>query len=231
LANDPISNATGRRTRLDWSYHNYRDSDIDTYLPAIQWLAEQGVWVIRMGRLVARPLPSGMRHVIDYAFDHGKSDLLDIWLFANCTGCVSTACGPDVVSVVYEKPLLFVNALPLGLSLSWGKSIWVPKPLRWAKSGRALSVSEHLSNSWLTVNEYERAGIAIVDLSSAEITAAVKEFWMRICGCWAENEEDRLRQLHYLNTFVKWPEFSTYHGWLNSDARVGTAWLRSTPPH
>jgi putative glycosyltransferase (TIGR04372 family) len=227
LANDQMYGTARQRARLDWSYHDYRDSDIDTYLPAIQWLAEQGVWVVRMGKLMAKPLPAGMDHVIDYAFDAGKSDLLDIWLFANCTGCMTTSSGPDVVSVIYGKPLLFVNALPLGLSLSWGRSIWVPKPLRWAATERALSASEHLSNSWLTATEYETAGIAIVNLSSDEITAAVQEFWQRSSGSWKEAEEDQLRQVTYRNTFLKWPEFSTYNGWLHPDARVGTAWLRS----
>jgi len=227
LAQDSLHGNGNPRAYAGWSYHNYRNSDIDTYLPAIGWLAAQGVWVIRMGKLMAKPLPTGMDHVIDYAFDPGKSDLLDIWLFANCIGCVSTSTGPDVVSAIYGKPLLFVNALPLGLSLSWGRSIWVPKPLRWAATGRALSASEHLANSWLTATEYEKAGIKIVNLSSDEITAAVQEFWQRSSGSWKEAEEDQLRQVAYRNTFLKWPEFSTYNGWLHPDARVGTAWLRS----
>jgi len=227
LAKDPLHGKGTTRSIDEWSYHRYRNSDIDTYLPAIHWLTEQGVWVIRMGKLMAKPLPTGIGHVIDYAFDPGKSDLLDIWLFANCIGCVSTSTGPDAVSVVYGKPLLFVNALPLGLSLSWGESIWVPKPLRWAAMGRALSVSEHLANTWLTASEYEKAGIKIVNLSSDEITAAVQEFWQRSSGSWKEAEEDQLKQVAYRNTFFEWPEFSTYNGWLHPDARVGTAWLRS----
>ena len=210
-----------------WSYHDYRNSDIDSYLPAIQWLNEQGVWVIRMGKLMAKPLSSDMNHVIDYAFDEGKCDLLDIWLFANCTGCVSTATGPDQVSLVYDRPVLFVNALPLGLPLSWGRTIWVPKTLRWAATRQVLSVNEHLANSWLRSTDYETEGIEIVNLTSEEITMAVQEFWQRSSGSWRETQEDQLKQAAYWSTFLEWPDFSKYNGFLHPDARVGTGWLRS----
>jgi hypothetical protein len=79
LANDPLQGNGTTASHGRWSYHDYRNSDIDTYIPAIQWLSEQGVWVIRMGKLMAKPLPTSIDHVIDYAFDPGKSDLLDIW--------------------------------------------------------------------------------------------------------------------------------------------------------
>ena len=229
LANDPMYGTVRQRANLDWSYHNYRDSDIETYLPAVKWLAEQGVWVIRMGKLMAKRIPDGMDHVIDYAFDAGKSDLLDIWLFANCDGCISTATGPDAISAAYGKPLLFVNALPLGISTSWSRSIWVPKTLRWAETGQILSVREHLLNSWLTTNEYDRAGIVIENLSSDEIRSAVQEFWRRYSGSWDEAREDQQKQDDYRNMFLDWPEFSRFNGWLHPEARVGTAWLRSTP--
>ena len=229
LANDPIHGTARQRAALDWSYHDYRDSDIDTYVPAIQWLAAQGVWVIRMGSLMAKPMPVGMDHVIDYAFETDKSDLLDIWLFANCTGCISTSTGPDAVSVVYDRPMLYVNALPLGLSLTWGRSIWVPKPLQWVSTGQPLSVREHLANTWLRYTDYETAGIKVVNMSSEEITQAVKEFWQRSSNSWKETEGDHQRQAAFWKIFLEWPEFSKFNGWLHPDAKVGTDWLRSVP--
>ena len=212
-----------------WSYHDYRNSDIDTYLPAIQWLAAQGVWVIRMGKLMEKPLPAGLDHVIDYAFDLEKSDLLDIWLFANCTGCISTATGLDQSALIYGRAALFVNATPLNLSFSWAQSIWTPKTLRWEVTGQNLSVSEYLINGWLTAAEYDMAGIEIVDLTSGEITAAVQEFWQRNLGSWIETKDDTKRQEAYRNIFLQWPGFSQHNGWLHPDARVGADWLRSVP--
>ena len=209
------------------AYHDFRDSDIDTYLPAIRWLAEQGIWVIRMGKLMAKPLRTDMDHVIDYAFDPSKSDLLDIWLFANCTGCVSTSSGPDVVSLVYGKPLLFVNALPMSTALFWGQSIWVPKTLRWASTGRILSAKEYLVDAcWMTA-DFEAAGMTVTNLSSEEIVTAVQEFWRRSAGTWEEAQDDQHRQEDYRNIFLEWSEFSKGNVWLHPDARVGTQWLSS----
>ncbi|MDA9227017.1 TIGR04372 family glycosyltransferase [Actinomycetota bacterium] len=229
LAQDSLHGNGNPRAYGGWSYHNFRNSDINTYLPAIQWLAKQGVWVIRMGKMMAKPLPTGVDHVIDYAFDSGKSDLLDIWLFANCTGCISTATGPDQISLIYERPALFVNASPLSLSFSWAHSLWVPKTMRWVLTGQNLSISEYLVNGWESTGEYDVAGIEVVDLTANEITSAVQEFWHRYSNSWKDTEDDQRRQEAYRKIFSEWPGFSQYNGWLHPQARVGTQWLRSVP--
>ena len=227
LASEPLHSERAFQSVDAWSYHDYRNSDIDTYIPAIKWLVAQGVWVIRMGKFMAKPLPSRMDRVIDYAFDAEKSDLLDIWLFANCTGCISTATGPDQISLIYGREALFVNAMPLSLSFSWAQSLWVPKTLRWGATGQNLSVSEYLVNGWLTTSDYGMAGIEIVDLTADEITSAVQEFWQRHSKTWRDTVDDEQRQLAYRSIFSEWSGFSQYNGWLHPDARVGTEWLRS----
>jgi putative glycosyltransferase (TIGR04372 family) len=210
-----------------WSHHDYRNSDIDTYLPAIHWLTEQGVWVIRMGKLMAKPLPTGIGHVIDYAFDPGKSDLLDIWLFANCSGCVSTGSGPDMIPLVYDVPLLYVNALPLCHLLSFARAIWVPKPLRWRNSGQPLSITEHLTHSFLHSVEYDDAGIDILDMTASEITSAVQEFWHRITETWLDVHDDLDRQARFWDVLMRWPLYPNFHSVRHPESRVGSAWLRT----
>ncbi len=227
LAQDQRHGNGNPRAYEGWSYHDYRNSDIDTYVPAIQWLSGQGVWVIRMGKLMAKPLPTGMDHVIDYAFDPGKSDLLDIWLFANCNGCISTATGPDMIPPIYGKAVLFVNALPLGHFASFSNSIWVPKPLRWSDSGQLLSITEHLRNGFTRSVEYDAAGIDVLDMTSGQITSAVQEFWQRITETWLDVQDDLDKQEHFWDICMEWPEYSELHGVRHPDSRVGSAWLRT----
>ena len=43
---------------FDWSYHDYRDSSIEDYLPALDWLTDRGVWVIRMGKTMKNQIKS-----------------------------------------------------------------------------------------------------------------------------------------------------------------------------
>ena len=63
----------------EWDYHDYRDSDIDNYILAMNWLAEQGYIVLRMGALVAKPIAGHHENVIDYASSY-RSDFMDIYL-------------------------------------------------------------------------------------------------------------------------------------------------------
>ena len=98
-----------------WSYHSYRNSEIATYVPAMEWLADQGYWVLRMGKIMSKPIPSEHPKIIDYAFHEEKSDLLDIWLFANCNFCITTSTGLDCISHIYKKPLLIINFAHLKL--------------------------------------------------------------------------------------------------------------------
>ena len=176
---------------------------------------------------MAEPLPTGMAHVIDYAFEPDKSDLLDIWLFANCSGCISTGTGLDQVSVIYGVPILFVNFIPLANTFSYAHSITVPKPLRWAKSGKPLTPSELLHNDFGYSSEYEDRGIEIVDMSAGELTLAVQEFWQRRIGSWNETAANEYRQNALYNEFVRWSGFDRIHGWRHPESRFGEAWLRS----
>ena len=207
--------------------HSYRNSSIESYLPAINWLTSQGIWVLRMGKLMSEPLGK-IDRLIDYAFDEEKSDLLDIWLFANCDACISTSTGPDWISALYRKPLLFVNALPLGVLFSMFYSVWVPKKLSWKDSGLNLNLSEYLENLYLRTSQYVEAGINITDLTPEEILLATQEFWGRIQGTWDDTDEETKRQDEFWNHFVSWAGYPKYHEWRHPMSRVGSSWLKSS---
>jgi putative glycosyltransferase (TIGR04372 family) len=208
-------------------YHNYRDSDISTYVQAMEYLAEQGIWVLRMGKKMKKPIPSQHRRFIDYSFHPEKSDLLDVWLFANCYFCMSTASGPDNISDVYQRPLLFLNASPLSGIYSWSDTVCVPKHLVWRNTGKHLNLREYLESSYDRTQDYEKAGIEIIDLSQEEIVEAAKERVMRIRGTWVEQKEDIDLQNRFWKQLKGWSKFSRFHGWIHPRARVGAHYLRS----
>ena len=209
----------------DWSYHNYRNSDINSYLASMEWLASQGVWVLRMGKLMSHPIATNSKRIIDYAFDSGKSDLLDIWLFANCNGVISTATGLDQLAMIYRRPQLYLNALPLGCLHSWSDMIWVPKNLRWQKTRKSLTITEYLVHGYYYSHEYKDAGIEILDLSEDEIGAAVQEFWAKMCGAWQVNQQNADLQENFWKVFMDWSQYDEMHGFRNSSAAVGSDWL------
>ena len=213
---DPSSNS---------HYHDYRDSEIETFIPAVEWLAAQGVWVLRMGKSMSRPIKVNSNLVIDYAFDSEKSDFLDIWLFANCTGVISTSSGLDQLAMVYKKPQLYLNALPLGALNSGTNMIWVPKNLRWRESGQDLTISEYLDHSFYDQACYVAAGITIVNLDESEIKEAVQEFWWTYCEVWATNSDNLELQAKFWNILQRWPRFQEMHGFIHPKASIGSGWL------
>lgn len=81
------------------------------------WLLNKGYFVIRMGSKMLSPMLFTDKNLVDYPFCNEKSDFLDVWLFANCTYAISTATGPDLVAAVYNKPILFINALPIAVEM------------------------------------------------------------------------------------------------------------------
>ena len=207
--------------------HSYRDSDIKTYIAAIEWLTSQGYWVIRMGKIAKERLPVLDVKVIDYAFDDSKTDLLDIWLFANCTMCISTSTGPDWISIAYGKPVLFLNALPLGGLFSFARSMWIPKNLVWKSSGTELSLVEMLETTGFQTKDYESQGIAIQDLSPAEILLGVQEF----CELMHDSQEIDYKNQSEQNTFwihfSNWSRFSEFHKYMHAQSFVSRYWLKS----
>ncbi|MBT5399902.1 TIGR04372 family glycosyltransferase [bacterium] len=221
LNQDPLHS-----NKYDWSYHSYRNSDIHTYSLAIEWLANNGVWVIRMGKIASERMLLSHPMVIDYAFDKGKSDLLDIWLFANCNLCISSGTGPDMISDVYRRPTLFVNFIPVIRLFSWSHSFIYPKHLIWESSGIYLTLSEHLDHSFVSTEEYRMAGIKIINLLPDEILNAVQESWERITGIWINDKDDTKDKEQFWAKLKTSPEYLELHGFIHPESRLLSSFLR-----
>jgi putative glycosyltransferase (TIGR04372 family) len=210
-----------------WRYHDYRDTDISNYEPAALWLANQGVWVLRMGRKMEKPMSIKHPRIIDYAFQKDQSDFLDIWLLANCCFCISTGSGPDMVSDMYRRPLLFINYIPFRNIISWSNATHLPKDLFWESSGIELTLNEYFTHTYFTSDEYRRAGIVIKDLTPAVIQEAVQEMWRRLNKSWHDSDEDLKLQELFWQALRECPDYQKYHGYVHPEARAGTVWLRS----
>ncbi|AAN48798.1 TIGR04372 family glycosyltransferase [Leptospira interrogans] len=209
----------------NFSYHNFRDTQINTYLNSVKLLVEMGYWVFRMGKVANERLDYNHERFIDYPFSMDQNDLLDIWLMAHSYFTISTGTGLDSVADIYRRPALYLNLIPLSNINSWAYSITVPKYLKWKKTGEYLTFKEYLNNNYQHSEKYQEVGIMIEDLSSEDISKAVLELESRLRGEWNETHRQKELQEQFWKELKKWKNFSKYHGWLHPEVRVGSHFL------
>ena len=206
---------------------NFRNSDIADYYEAIQTLTSAGYWVIRMGKIVDSPIYPPIPRVIDYPFDLDRSDLLDIWLFANCDACISTISGPDYIPTVYRKPLLHVNSLPLPGLHAYLPCMTVPKNLFHKSTNKEFTLKDYLACNLTQSEEYETAGVQIMSLTSSELVEAFEEFLELYLLRSRHPIVNETLQSRFWQEFERGSFYSQYQQYRHQDARICSAWLRS----
>ena len=210
----------------NWDYHNYRDSDINTYIDAIGWLIEQGYWVIRMGRAMKYPVNFIHDKFIDYSFLNNQTDSLDIWLFSKANFTISTGVGPDIVTPLCSNPILYINALPINQAASFFNSIWVPKKLKWDNS-KPFAINDYLNLSYSDSGKYASSKIEIIDLHSIEILNYVQEFLTFYNNGFKLSEIELKEQFSFWQLFYSYEKNSKYSHLKHPKAFISPLWLEN----
>ena len=212
------SEAIGWTKNRDWSYHDYRDSDISTYVKAAEVLAEMGYTVFRMGAIVKEPLISKHPRVVNYATNGMRTEFLDIFLGAHCTFCISTGSGWDSVPTIFRRPIMLVNHLPTFETSTITLPITIyPKLLMETKSPITLSIKALTERNLATPHNsaaYADAGVQIRDLSSEELVEAITEMAQRVEGTFVETPKQKEMQAklkHILSTHPKLQPTPNYY--------------------
>ena len=189
-----------------WSYHNYRDGDIEKYVVAAEELASRGYYVFRMGINVLKPLKSANPKVIDYANIGIRSDFIDVYLGAKCSFCVSTACGFDAVPAIFRRPIAFIAA-PIGSFFTSNKNFLLLTKHHINKlTKKELSISEiflsNVSMAW-SAEVFKDNNIELRENTPDEIRDLVIEMDERISGNWRITDEDSSLQNFFWLTYEK----------------------------
>jgi len=219
----------------DFSYHNYRDANVQNYVLAAEELVNRGYYVIRMGAKVLTAINSNNPKIIDYATNGMRTDFMDIYLGAKCEFCVTQGSGFDAIPAVFRRPILQVNAVPLGYCYTWGpNAVFMTKHHIDNVSGCELSMREIFSRGVgfsLHTSDFESKGVCLIENSAEEIRDAVIEMSDRLAGVWKETSDDDFLQTSFWKVFpinaVDPEKDKPLHGQIHS--RFSAAYLRARP--
>jgi putative glycosyltransferase (TIGR04372 family) len=190
---------------VDWSYHDYRDTEIDDYTLAAQYLVEQGYFVIRMGATVNKPFACASGKIIDYAYENMRTDFMDIYLGLKCHFCISTSTGYDAIPSLFRRPLVIVNNPHIEYIYSFfPKTITIFKKVFNIETKEYLSIKNILENGvgrFDRTNQFIESKLKLIDNTPEEIRDAVIEMVLRLDKEWLddwydENVKGRIDQFY-----------------------------------
>lgn len=167
----------------DFSYHDYRHTDINKFEKSIKNLIEHDYYIFRMGVTANKRLEIKHPKFIDYAFSDQRSDFMDVYLANRCTFCISTSTGFDALPLIFRKHIAFIT-VPVGLIFSFSdKFISITKNHYSKKLKRMLTLNEifQLDISLLKKKEqYEINDVELIENTEDEINDLVKEMHLLI---------------------------------------------------
>lgn len=218
---------------VDFSYHNYRDVDIQNYVLAAEELANRGYYVLRMGVEVREPINSSHRRVIDYATHDLRSDFMDIYLGAKCAFCISCGTGFDAIPLIFRRPVVFVNHVPIGYLFTFQKhTLGLTKRHFSVIKNRELTLKEIVQSDLcvaLMSSDYETKHVKLLENSPEEIRDIVVEMSERLEETWDQLDDDESLQEIFWDIFptdiLDVYQQRPLHGTIKS--RFGTNFLRN----
>ena len=196
------------------------NADIETYLPAISTVTDRGGWVVRIGDLNMRPLPTTPR-TIDYAHSALKSEWMDVFLLGACRFFIGTSSGPAYVPPLFGIPCVLTNWAPTGQRPFNGRDIYIPKLYWTGLPPRQLSFAEMMAPPVGYALQYvhaEKLGLAPVPNTPEEIREVVTEMLDHLDGALSYTDADEVLQ----SAFDAVAETNLCIG----GARAGRAFLR-----
>ena len=216
----------------DFDYHSYRNGDLGKYAESIKFLTSNSYYVIRTGKQMDNSFNVILDKYIDYSGlpRTGINDLIDIWLFTNCSGTISTGTGFDHLTILVKKPVLFVNCLPLAHFHSFANCLWAPKRLVHKGSGKELTLNEYIKSFYVRTEDYSNNNILVKHLDEFEILEITREFLKILLGelnTTYDDSESLKSTEYFLSQLLDFKPARNLHTFIHPKARISHYWLNT----
>ena len=202
--------------------HSYRNADIENFRLAVETIASQGGWVIRVGDASMKKIEN-LPNFIDYTSSSQKSDWMDVYLCAECKLFIGDTSGLFLVSTIFGVRSVLANMTPLAAKAYCANDLYIPKLLRDKVTGSYLKFSDVLNSPAANFREtrlYDDAGIVLEENSPEDINDLVTEALLKLNNKWVADADDELQQEHF-NAL-----FQPHHYGYYSASRIGAEFLK-----
>jgi len=165
------------------TYHSYRDADIATYVPAIEYLIHENFYVVRLGDNTMKPFVNPPPQLIDAPFAPGYSELVEPYFIAVSRFYIGMPSGPMSLALGLGTRVVCTNArihriAAGGITTGAPEDFFIPKKYYSEELGRPLRYEEIIGSPLLDCARshlFRKARVRLLDNSPDEILLAVRE--------------------------------------------------------
>jgi putative glycosyltransferase (TIGR04372 family) len=208
---------------IDWSYHNYRDCDINTYIDSIKYLIKKGYVVVRVGSEFSDSLEFSDENYIEYCSSRHKSEFMDLFLIYISDFMFGSTSGATDISVLFNTPFLGINYAPFMESPLGERDLFIQKKLVDSENNivnfrEIVSKNPyHLHNGNKMMSNF---GLRYIDNNSCEILDAVIEMEKKISKNNTLNAQQQTMIDRYHN------EYCSSNTWSSRNSPISIGWLK-----
>jgi len=206
----------------DFGKKNVRDSDINTFSKAVDFIESLGGFVIKLG-IDTSKVNFNNKNFINYSKSKFRSDAMDIFLSTQCKFFIGTNSGLHNLPLIFRTPILYFNMFPLEQINSQPNSISALKLIRDNKTNRLLKFNEVLNlklKNDFNINNYNDLNLSIIDNDQEIILDVLKEFILKRENKFIETDEDNDLQYKFHSLFKEG------HYCYGTAGKISTVFLR-----
>ena len=220
----------------DWSYHNFRNADINNYKKAVKFLLKKNYFVIRIGRGSEKQIYFKDKNYFDYSKINIEDDFLDFWIISKCHFCITTGSGIDEACSVYKKPILDTNFFPISkvrsgqnYCISIFKKIFEKKTKKYLNLSQIIKLDKNGLSIFRDFHAYKTSNFKkkyiLIDNSSDEILEAVKEIESRLNNSFIETKKNNENQKKFWDIFKKSGIFEDFIKRVDPKSRISKKFI------
>ena len=211
--------------RKKFHYHDHRNCDVENFKLACKFLANENIFVFRMGSRMKKKISYSSSKIIDYATNGMRTDFLDIFLGSECLFWITTGSGIDNMSKLFRKPILYTNQVPIGNITTYQKTaLIIFKHFFNKKTKEKLNMDTLKKQNlcfFIKKDELDAKDVIAIENKANEIETVTKEMLLRVQdNFWETWDETKSKQVKFWDKF---PYCNNIHGKIT--ANIGKEFL------